>query len=1643
MVSPNASRLRAGSNRQFWEHSEVASTLSGALLQTLRSDYEYTLWMIYLRSRSVGREALLAEVGDRYPEAALVEYNDILSGQMGEDERKSSLSSYIKKYEGRGMAFLAEGYLLDLERSSLDIKDASSAQWRTYYEKLRAFEKRRASLTGLEATIAKGASKESAIKSLLSSEIEASVEKGEILVRLRNLSKATVEVCSNDGKSTLRKYSLKNTANSFYVWDTLKVELPLLDDGRYAIKARGADATSESFYSSHTLSLAYRHNSDGIGVFVTDYRSGEPLSSVTISVERNGSPVLSETLTLKDGFTTLPASLQETLLSGDRVQMHASLKEGGRTRLSPSLTLHDRNIKADPYQRIDTERGCLVFTDKGAYNPGETLSFKCLLYEMGMDGERDIKKAVESGAELTATLLDPSSKEVARMSLRTGEWGSASGEFSLPSDCKGGRYEVRISSKDGRHFSGAGVVVDEFVLPSFEISFDRIDRVYLQGDKVDVTGTVKAYSGHSLSGARASWSASYWNDKFAEGELEILSDGSFHISFPTDQDRNEGAVVLTLKVVDPTGETQEGTKRIYLHRNIYLGIYLTPENGISSIKDDPSWTVILQNIDRKGDVEVLFSLNTQDGGAVPVPVEYSLLRGKDEVVLSGSATSGTPHTLSLGNVPSGVYTLKARTSIKGDSRTIERESERTLLLGRTTDRRIDPSVEYLVSTCSEELSPGEDIHLRLASGTGPVWAAVELYGEGMTLLESRLVEVASAGDLVDTVFKVKDSYPSQVLLNILFFRDSRAVQHNVVFRRKAPAEILPLEFSTFSESTVPGTRYTFTLRSVPGAEILASVYDKSVDRINPLGWGQIWTPYLSIPYVGVNAVSGRVATEYPRIMMSRGAPMASRAAVQDSAVNFALVEEAVEEEAIPFSMASKAAKTDADYTAAGSSDPEEEHLRENFATTLAFEPHILTDGKGEAGLSFTTSDKLSTFVVSLFAHTRDLRNATLRKEFTVTIPVKASMTLPQYLYNGDTYSLSAGLSSQVDRPIRGTLTLYQYEGGDYNTEPISRTSRKVSLPANSTIEEVFPVKVPSNLRQEGVIGLKLVFSGEGFSDSVFDTIPVYLDRQVITESHSGVLLPGMDRERLLEEIKSSFVNVSPFGATSREITVIDMVRDAIPDGVEPKGKDVLSLSEALYMRLLADRLLSSEGILKVKGTYRTSTDELVQKILDCRNADGGFGWYQGMSSSPIISAVLLERIHKMHTSGLLPDGALYNSTPSTVRWLDTNRFETAWPLWCGGLSDAQYIYVRSLYPEVPFDLKDSSLQTFEKRMKEFRTYVKDYLVPGDDRGLQGQILAKARRLATLTNLLSSERGVSLAGEWGVKLSPSRMKASLQADVESLLQYAVDHRNGGMYYPNAVLPYRGLLESEAYAHSMLCDLLSSYDGVSKAETKRIADGLRIWMMLQKETQQWSPEPAFVDAINSVLSGDETLHSTSVLLLSKTYEAPLSGVRKAGNGMTIERRFFREVTIPDKRAQDQGLERNTTSLEEILPGQILQKGDKIIAQYSIANDENRSFVRLTAPREATLRPIEQLSGHWGWGIGRIGSGGFYYRPSAYREVEADRTVYSFDSYPEEKTVVSEAFYVTQTGSFQAPVVTIESQYAPHYRANDSSPRPLTVK
>jgi hypothetical protein len=181
------------------------------------------------------------------------------------------------------------------------------------------------------------------------------------------------------------------------------------------------------------------------------------------------------------------------------------------------------------------------------------------------------------GKKLTAILRDSEDNEQGKLSLKTNAYGSVSGKFTIPKGLRNGRFSLEIL--DGKSNIGySSFRVDEFVLPTFEIAFDRHDELFLPGDDVPVSGSVKSYSGHKLTGARAILSVNRYGTKVMEMEQEIGADNLFSFTVPNVE---SGWYSVTVKVVDPTGETMEESTGFYIGTE--LSVSATVENAAEGV----------------------------------------------------------------------------------------------------------------------------------------------------------------------------------------------------------------------------------------------------------------------------------------------------------------------------------------------------------------------------------------------------------------------------------------------------------------------------------------------------------------------------------------------------------------------------------------------------------------------------------------------------------------------------------------------------------------------------------------------------------------------------------------------------------------------------------------------------------------------------------------------------------------------------------------------------------------------------------------------------------------------------------------------------------------------------------------------------
>ncbi len=1661
-------RLENGSHKIFWS-SRPADYKGLALAGFYRNDREYLLTDLFFdsalrRCNAPAYNALKSLFsegpGFRYPFNALAEYwESVIYNYKSATDEEAWLKDYVSRYAGKAVTAIAENRLLQLHRNELEKKgEATSEQYRALRAEAERIVRLQKSFSGPEAALLEDeVYAENLIAELDTKSIDLSLDGDSLRVMTRNLGEVEVKICSDaDGKNFLHSTKLVNPEKSYYRRDTLLWNLPALSDGNYHFFASSGRTESSARLTRYSIAAQLIGGAGQMYLYLADRETGKPVDCADIEIVSAEKTVARQENVRFDGLTPLPTALMTALdESGSAKYLRCSLNDNGILRRSDDIYIYRHTSQSEsPEPEVNAQ----ILLDKSAFQPGESVHFKTILYSDLGDGRM---KTASAGTGVRMVLSDASGKTVASRELETNGFGSVAGAFELPeAGYRNGNWRLTAYSNE-RSVNSEFFVVDEYELPAFTLQFERDRKIWLPGDVVPVRGKLSSYAGNSLSDASVGYEVYVSGTRTASGSLEIGQDGSFEI--PVSTSRDGFSYSIKVKVTDSAGQTLEFSTRRTVSDDFSLEITCPDSQQAEGRLNMGSGTVagrrglpygISTVILKDGRITPAFSLKDADAEYV-VPengYDYSVSRilpdgSLGKPVLSGRVAAGAEAPeLSLRGQPSGIYRLAASCPLerRGSGAVSGRgavESALNVVLTSEDDRSLDVPVESLFKVYDSE----SDIKLQLGSGNGAVWATVAVFGTDSRMLYSSLVRLDGIAGLEGSLTMIsvpfKAEWPAKVLLKAGYFRRGGFYSYEHEYERSSGDTGKVLSISSFTDECRPDSEYSVRISSEKATEILASVFDKSTEDLSPNVWSTVSPRRPSIELFsrsdsGENSFYSTSRRYYSPVGNSRG--LNRNAGLSLASVSLADTDAA--EESVMFAE-SKAFEGNA--TGVDTSADAVVALRSDFRTVLAFEPFIRTGSDGSAELRFRTSDKLSTYIISLYAHDRDFRNAAARESFVVKMPVSVTLHEPALLYSSDEYRLAASLSNNTRKDVSGMLTAYFYDAGTdgdlSGRTPLLVQSAPVSLKALEAGSVRFSIQAGDARKMaswnaaagKATLSVKLVFrstddTGTSYSDALLSSIDILPDAQTLTESHSAIYRHGMDKDALLRSLEESFVNTSHFGAVHSERNISEMLDEVLAAGADPETDNVLDLVRTLYVRAM-----SGNG----------ETAPLLVKVLACRTSSGGFGWFAGMKASPLITAVVTEHLAILRDSGKLQlDRSVLEDA---VRYMDKAYFG-AEGYWFSRISVAQYVYLRSLFPDIA--LNNSEIRSaiggrqYSERLKE----IKNYLAPkAKNDALNGQIFAKARRASAILNFREASSDGFIASVTG-RLVRKRMYRVLDRSIASLKEYAVSHKSGGIYYPNAVMPFRGLLENEAYAHSLICDLMWKTDSCTDGgdgEAARIADGIRLWLMLQKETQQWESTPSFVNAVNSVRAGSPELLETSVIVLSKTYRKPFREIGASGNGMSIEKEFW-VLRAEDSRREGATVDDKTMKEERLEAGTILSVGDRIIVRYRIWSGENRSFVRLSAPYNACLRPEDQLSGYSGRNWARFFPSA-QIAPQGYREVRSSKISYYFDVYPEENSVIEDSFYVSQAGVFTVPVAEIECLYAPHYRANSAYTSPLVTK
>ena len=806
------------------------------------------------------------------------------------------------------------------------------------------------------------------------------------------------------------------------------------------------------------------------------------------------------------------------------------------------------------YQQYNhTHTNTDIFTDRAIYRPGQTVHAAAIVYHT--DNLRD-HQAV-SGKEVLMQLRDANNKVVSEQRMTTDEYGTAATQFTLPTQGLTGNFSIRAN--DRTHYFKV-----EYKRPAFEVDIPRVAENYEDGDTVVARGTARSYAGVPVQGAtvkykvmrtRAFWWMSYsryWeggyigtgqNDELmAEGETVTDDKGQFTVDMPMILPKTKHPMfysfVLTADVTDQAGETHQGSMSLPLgNRKTAFSVTL-PEKVL-----------------KEGDVKMAFHQQNAAGVDLDATVRYRfeslpLTPSKKEggTAVTKWTTVNTNTLVTLPKLPSGRYRLVASPlPLEGQEEPLEQDF---VVFSLNDTRPATDTRSWFYASSEQFPMSGDPVTVQAGSSDKQVHVVYTVIS-GEKLLESGTVDISN--ELINRKFQYKEEYGDGILITYAWMKEGVPYTWSTTIRRPMPDMHLDVKWQTFRNRLVPGQQEEWTLivtapsgksgDDVPiDAQLMATLYDKSLDQLTPHSWSLLppitlslpsahWaTPsfgrerlfaeksiqWLNVPQLDFNRFDFEVfpSYSYGRRMMfgslrSKGllydeAPMVlNEVAVTSQSADVA---QALQGRVAGVDIVEKKRMTGSGLRLRGSSELSEEEseesqqanvqLRENLQETAFFMPQLVCDSTGRINLKFTLPESLTTWRFLGIAHTKDMMYGSISDEAVARKDVMIQPNMPRFLRQSDEGTISARIMNMSDASISGTAMLQLL---DPETEQVLlEQKQQVTVPDSSTVAVTFPVNVSLLNHHSSLLIAKVSIATPKHSDGEQHYLPLLPNTERVT-----------------------------------------------------------------------------------------------------------------------------------------------------------------------------------------------------------------------------------------------------------------------------------------------------------------------------------------------------------------------------------------------------------------------------------------------------------------------------------------------------------------------------------------------------------------
>lgn len=775
-------------------------------------------------------------------------------------------------------------------------------------------------------------------------------------------------------------------------------------------------------------------------------------------------------------------------------------------------------------------------------------------------------------------------------------------------------------------------------------------------------------------------------------------------------------------------------------------------------------------------------------------------------------------------------------------------------------------------------------------------------------------------------------------------------------------------------------------------------------------------------------------------------------------------------------------------------------VRTNLNETAFFFPHLETDKDGSIILAFTMPEALTRWRMMGFAHTKDLKIGYIQNEVVTQKELMVMPNPPRFFREGDKITFSAKVSNLTDKALNGNAVLELYDSLTMkpidtnlkNTEPVKTFSAKEGQSASLNWE----LNIPFDFL---AVTYRIIAKAGNFSDGEESTIPVLSNRMLVTESLPLPIKSNQTKElefkKLIEYKKSSTLKnhkltleftsnpawyavqalpymmeypyecaeqiFSRFYANSisfhiansnpRIKKVFDSWKntDALLSNLE-KNEELKSLILQETPWVLEAKNENERkkriGLLFDVNKMTKKISSALNKLIKMQNENGGWPWFAGLPEDRYITQHIVAgmgHLDKLGFRSIRDEVTTLNMMKKAIVYLDNKMKEDYDNLikYNIGLNQnnldyiqAHYLYARSFFKDIPVNHKKEFNYWFSQAQKYW---------PANNKYVQGMLAISLFR-------------------YDDKKTPNEI-------INSLKETSISNEELGMYWKENRIGYywyQAPIETQAL-------LIEAFNEIKKDHES--VDEMKVWLLKQKQTQDWKTTKATAEACYALL-----LEGSTWLENKELVEIYLGNIKIDPNQMEDVKTeegtgYFQTSWLKDEIKPEMGkiklikkdkgiswgalywqyfenldkitpqktplnlvkklfVEKNTDKGPVISPVDsktILKVGDLIKVRIELRVDRDMEYIHMKDMRASSLEPLNVISQY------KYQGGLWYY------ESTKDAATNFFMPWLAKGTYVFEyPLRVTHKGDFSNGITTIQCMYAPEFSSHSEGVR-ITVK